>query len=797
MDVRGTEVAKQGFRAGRPRRRNAARRQFLATRPAAVAAAVMALLATSAGAAVLPAGPAWSAGNMGPAPGAQLVRYHGYEIQVPASWPVYHLTADPTRCVLFSSHAVYLGTPGPDQRCPAHAVGRTSAVLIQPAGQPGQLPPGTAVLPSSTAALPARASLPAATTAAAAAGHALQIVVSRAGVLVTATYGADPAQARAILAGGRSTTGTTSPQPATTRTTSPQPATGTTSPRAATARTSSPQPATGTTSPRAATGTASPLPASGPAATTPAAPAAAATAAPVASAAGSPGGLVGRRGRGLGFDSCTAPAAQTMSAWRVSPYRVVGTDLGGVNWACGYGSFNGNWIAAVTAQGWQFIPIWVGLQAPCYAHAGVQKIKAPEAYTEGKADAASAAATARSFGYGQGSPIYFDMEGYPRNNASCAKAVLSFLAGWTRRLHTAGYLSGVYSSASSGIADLATKYHVSGYPRPDDIWIADWDGSMGLADPSVPRGDWTGHRRLHQYYGGHDETWGGATLDIDDNSVGGTVASARPTHIRARPFIISQPDAVAASAGQTTKVRLVITAVGRRTAVHWMASAPAGLTIRPSQGTRTVRPHRTATVTVSLTPAATLPAGHYDVPVTATAGTRSLTETFELVSVTNGGTGPVTSSPIVLYAADPASLSTATTAARRLGLPATSVTGTFAQAWTDTVNGQHLVIAIGQAAANALSTDACGWPRPAGTGSATANSYPGRPLRTPPGARIFELGDGATAAVAQRLLHYAVTGTLPGEGAPPAGSVRPTSTCLGTPSVSLPAAGPDLQPGPA
>ena len=760
MDVRGTEVAKQGFRAGRPRRRNAARRQFLATRPAAVAAAVLALLATTAGAAVLPAGPAWSAGRTGPAPGAQLVRYHGYEIQVPASWPVYHLAADPTRCVLFSSHAVYLGTPGPDQRCPAHAVGRTSAVLIQPAGQPGQLPPGTAVLPSSMAALPARASLPAATTAAAAAGHALRIVVSRAGVLVTATYGADPAQARAILAGGRSTAGTTSPQGARAR-------------------------------------AASPLPASGPAATIAAAPAAGATGAPVSSLAGSPGGLVGRRGRGLGFDSCTAPAAQTMSDWRVSPYRVVGTDLGGVNWACSYGNFNANWIAAVTAQGWQFIPIWVGLQAPCYAHAGVQKIKAPEAYAEGKADAASAAATARSFGYGQGSPIYFDMEGYPRNNASCTKAVLSFLAGWTRRLHTAGYLSGVYSSASSGIADLATKYHVSGYPRPDDIWIADWDGSTGLADPSVPRGDWTGHRRLHQYYGGHDETWGGATLDIDDNSVGGTVASARPTHIRARPFIISQPDAVAASAGQTTKVRLVITAVGRRTAVHWTASAPAGLTIRPSQGTRTVRRHRTATVTVSLTPAATLPAGHYDVPVTATAGTRSLTETFELVSVTNGRTGPVTSSPIVLYAADPASLSTATTAARRVGLPATSVTGTFVQAWTDTVNGQHLVIAIGQAAANALSTDACGWPRPAGTGSATANSYPGRPLRARPGARIFELGDGATAAVAQRLLHYAVTGTLPGEGAPPAGSVRPTSTCLGTPSVSLPMARPDIQRGPA
>jgi hypothetical protein len=751
----GIEVTKQGFWAGRPRRRNAVRRQLPAARPVTAAAAVLALLATAAGAAVLSAVPAWSASSTGPAPGAQLVRYHGYEIQVPASWPVYHLAADPTRCVLFSSHAVYLGTPGPDQRCPANAVGRTSAVLIQPAGRPGQLPPGTAVLSSSTAALPARASLPAATTAAATAGHALRIVVSRAGVLVTATFGADPAQARAILASGRSTiTGGTTATPA-----------------------ASP--------PAARPQTASPHPASSPAASTPAESAAASATSPAGSAAS----LVGRRGRGLGFDTCTAPATQTMSDWRVSPYRVVGTDLGGVNWACSYGNFNSSWIAAVTAQGWQFIPIWVGLQAPCYAHAGVQKIKAPKAYTEGKTDAASAVAAAQSFGYGKGSPIYFDMEGYPRNNASCTKAVLSFLAGWTRRLHAAGYLSGVYSSASSGIADLATKYHVSGYPRPDDIWIADWGGSTGLADPSVPSGDWTGHKRLHQYYGGHDETWGGDTLDVDDNAVGGTVASARPTHITAKPFIISQPDAVAAIAGKTAKVRLVITAVGRKTPVHWMASAPAGLTIRPSQGTRTVRPHRTTTVTLSLTPAATLRAGHYDVPVTATAGTRPLTETFELVSVTNGGTAPVTHSPIVLYAADPASLSTATTAARRAGLPAARVTGTFAQAWTDTASGKQLVIAIGQAAANALGMDACGWPRPSGTGGATANSWTGRPLRTLPGARIFELGDGTTSAVALRLLHYAITGTLPGEGASPAGSVLPTSTCLGAPSVSGPLLG--------
>jgi hypothetical protein len=743
----GTYVTKQGTWTGHLRRRNGVRRPLLATRPAAA----LAVLATAASAAVLPAGPAWSASGARAAAAVQLVRYHGYQIQVPASWPVYHLAADPTRCVLFSRHAVYLGTPGADQRCPAHAVGRTSAVLIQPAVAPGQLLPGTAVLPSSTAALPARASLPAASAAAAAAGHALRIVVSRAGVQVTATYGADPAQARAILASARATA---APQSAAAKT--------------GTAKTGAADAAATTTGPAASPRVTAPVPAGGP--------------------AGSAASLVGRRGRGLGFDTCTAPSAQTMSDWRVSPYRVVGTYLGGVNWACGYGNFNASWIATVTAQGWQFIPIWVGLQAPCYAHPGVQKMNAAKAYNQGKADAASAVTTAQSFGYGKGSPIYFDMESYPRNNATCTKAVLTFLSGWTRRLHTAGYKSGVYSSATSGITDLATKYHVSGYPRPDDIWIADWAGNTGLADPAIPGGDWAGHKRLHQYYGGHNETWGGDTLDIDNNTVGGMVASARATHITAKPSIISQPDAVAATAGKTTKVRLVISAVGHKTTVHWAATAPAGLTARPSQGSRTVRAHRTATVTVRLTPAATLPAGHYDVPVTATAGTRRLTETFELVSVTNGGTAPFTHSPIILYAADPTSMTTASTIAGRAGLPATSVTGTFAQAWTDTVNGKHLVIAVGQAAANALGQDACGWPLPSGSGKSTANAYTGRPLRQPPGARIFELGDGTTSAVAQRLLHYAVTGTLPGEGAPPSGSVRPSSACLGAPTVSQPAA---------
>ena len=65
-------------------------------------------------------------------PANKVVSYRGARIVVPASWPVYDLGRDPTTCVRFDRHAVYLGTPGSEQRCPAHAVGRTEAILLAP-----------------------------------------------------------------------------------------------------------------------------------------------------------------------------------------------------------------------------------------------------------------------------------------------------------------------------------------------------------------------------------------------------------------------------------------------------------------------------------------------------------------------------------------------------------------------------------------------------------------------------------------------------------------------------------------
>jgi hypothetical protein len=79
-----------------------------------------------------PESPVSAATRPSDAPGMQTVEYRGVAFDVPAGWPVYDLSRDPTTCVRFDVHAVYLGSPGTDMRCPAGLVGRTDALLVQP-----------------------------------------------------------------------------------------------------------------------------------------------------------------------------------------------------------------------------------------------------------------------------------------------------------------------------------------------------------------------------------------------------------------------------------------------------------------------------------------------------------------------------------------------------------------------------------------------------------------------------------------------------------------------------------------
>ena len=103
-------------------------------RPALLRLPMAPLLAAAVVTAVVaPSGPASSPG----AASLRVVRYDGVSVRVPASWPVFDLAKDPQRCVRLDVHAVYLGTPGPQQDCPAHLVGRSEALVIGP--QPGDM----------------------------------------------------------------------------------------------------------------------------------------------------------------------------------------------------------------------------------------------------------------------------------------------------------------------------------------------------------------------------------------------------------------------------------------------------------------------------------------------------------------------------------------------------------------------------------------------------------------------------------------------------------------------------------
>src|SRR5689334_681304 len=91
--------------------------------------------------------------------------------------------------------------------------------------------------------------------------------------------------------------------------------------------------------------------------------------------------------------------------------------------------------------------------------------------------------------------------------------------GWTSRLHDLGYFSGFYSSVSSGVADQVANYSAAGYAPPDYVDFARWNLEVTLADPVIPATAWPGKRRMKQYRGGHQETYGGVTINIDNNYV--------------------------------------------------------------------------------------------------------------------------------------------------------------------------------------------------------------------------------------------------------------------------------------
>ena len=244
---------------------------------------------------------------------------------------------------------------------------------------------------------------------------------------------------------------------------------------------------------------------------------------------------------GYGFDQCIAPTQSQMDVWlTTSQFWAVGIYIAGASRACPVQpNLTPSWVTTQLRKGWRLLPLTVGPQAACqtrYRKETRISDKPAQNYAaargQGRREATKTVRSARALGISKRSTLWYDIEAFSIANTRCRDSALNFLSAWTRSLHEHGYVSGVYSSAASGIKMLDDAARPgTRYALPDRIWIADWNGRADIYSSYIRSNTWMPHRRVHQYRGGHPERHGGVTINIDSNfmSLGrGSVARRLP-----------------------------------------------------------------------------------------------------------------------------------------------------------------------------------------------------------------------------------------------------------------------------
>ncbi len=230
-----------------------------------------------------------------------------------------------------------------------------------------------------------------------------------------------------------------------------------------------------------------------------------------------------------GFDKCTAaPASQMQTWWDTSPFYDSNIYISGRNRGCSQPQLTAAWVNQVSAMGWGLIPTIVGYQSPCSVCTTCQKhsTDAATAETQGRGEADIAITDANNLGLTRGTVLYYDMERYDdlSGTAACSTPTKAFLKGWTDRLKEQGYISGVYGSPTNAVNDWINIPLAS---QMDVVWLARWNNVASVWGVApLPDTVWTNHQRIHQYQGGHNETWGGVTFNIDSDIEDAPVAGA-------------------------------------------------------------------------------------------------------------------------------------------------------------------------------------------------------------------------------------------------------------------------------
>ena len=236
---------------------------------------------------------------------------------------------------------------------------------------------------------------------------------------------------------------------------------------------------------------------------------------------------------GYGFDQCLAPTQSAMDAWlKNSPFLSVGIYISGDSRACRtQPNLTRTWVSTQLRNGWRLLPITLGPQAPCnprFPRYGNDETINPRpgangkygrARAQGRAEAVKAVAAANALGIAPRSTLWYDIEGFDYSLTRCRESALGFLSGWTFKLHELNFVSGVYSSVGSGIKilDDARVNRPNAFSLPDMIWLARWDGMANTSSSYIRSDGWRPGGRVKQYQGGHNETWGGVTINIDRN----------------------------------------------------------------------------------------------------------------------------------------------------------------------------------------------------------------------------------------------------------------------------------------
>ncbi len=248
---------------------------------------------------------------------------------------------------------------------------------------------------------------------------------------------------------------------------------------------------------------------------------------------------------GYAFDQCLTPSQSAMDTWMEhSPFTGVGIYISGDSrWCRNQPNLTAEWVTKQLDNGWRLLPITLGPQVNCldrfprYKDDEVISPKKKNRYVaarkQARKEAITAVAAAKKLGIDPGSTLWYDLEGWVLDkNKVCDRSAMWFLHAWTNHIHKRGYVSGVYSSVGSGIKilDRARINQPDKWTLPDRIWLARWDGLANLVSPEYfSNYGWMPHARVKQYLGGHNETWGGVTINIDSNfmSLGkGTTAKA-------------------------------------------------------------------------------------------------------------------------------------------------------------------------------------------------------------------------------------------------------------------------------